>query len=983
VTKPNPDEAAAVIRSRLEGRTGRTFWRSLDDLAGDAAFTAHVEERFPSLAPLIAGIDRRGLLKAMAASFALAGLTGCSGEADETAMPYVRSPERGASGDPVRYATAVTMAGYAQPAIGKTVAGRPVKLEGNPDHPGTRGASDVFLQAAILGLYDPDRSQTPRHRGDPTTWQAFDAAWADRRAGFDETKGEGLRLLTGRVTSPTLIRQVAAMSARWPLSRWHAFEPVADEASVAAAQTVFGRPLSAHSMLEDADVIVSLDADLLGPGPAQSILARRWADRREAFQKGGGESRLFAAELTPSITGAVAEDRLAVSPPRIEPLLRALAAAIGVAGIDAPSLSGGERGWVGRAAAAIAKAPGRSLVAVGSHHPAQLHVLQLLISEKTASLGATLRFTDPVAAMPPDGARSAPALIADMAAGKVKALVMLETNPAYAMPAGMGFTAAVEKVELLVHAGTHDDETAARSHWHLPLAHELESWTDARSADGSASIVQPLIRPLYATRSRHALLETLMGSSLSDRDAVQATWRAVLPGGFDDAWRRALVRGFVEGDQPQAVTPAVADRTVPAAAGTPSAELMLVTRPDPTVWDGRFAGNAWLQETPKPLSKIVWGNVIHVSPQLAGARGWANGDELALELEGGTLRGAAWITPGQAADTIAMTLGYGHARSGHLADGLGYHAASILPAEDLPWLPVKALAATGNRLDVATTQQHQQLAGFDFVRTVARGERMAEPEKPEEAPSFYPARQWDSPSWGMAIDLDLCIGCNACVVACVAENNVPMVGKDLVAQGREMHWLRVDHYLEGDPSGPRSYFQPVPCMHCEQAPCEMGCPVNAAVHSADGLNLQVYNRCIGTRTCSSYCPYKVRRFNWFDYTAADPEPIRAMRNPDVTVRSRGVMEKCTYCVQRIREAGIAAQKEGRAVRDGEVRPACQQACPSRAITFGDVTDPASAVSRKKAGARNYTLLEEANTRPRTTYLARIEDPPAADKDGGA
>ncbi len=977
---PGRNDAAAALRARLAGQKGRAFWRSLDELADTPDFRAFLEAEFPSLAPTHNGIDRRSMLKVMAASLALAGLSGCSSQPDETALPYVNAPESLILDKPKWYATAVTFAGYGQPVLGKTINGRPIKLEGNPDHPALRGATDLFMQAAILGLYDPDRSQAPRHLGRASTWNAADTALWEMANAISQTQGEGFRLLTGAVSSPTLLRQIDELLKRWPKAHWHVFEPVNQDARHDAAQMVFGQPLAQHTHLDAAEVIVSLDDDLLGPGPRQAVAGRQWSMRRQAMQKGDGESRLFAAEPIPSATGAVAEDRLIVAHSRISLVARALAGRLGLPQGGSADLSDGEKRWLDQATAAVNAHHGRALVTVGDHHAAELHALALLINEHIGSFGQTLTFSEPILASPPDGARSFDILAADMAAGRVTTLMMIGVNPVYAAPAGLHFAEALGKVALRLHAGTHYDETAALSHWHLPLPHDLESWSDCRAVDGTVSIIQPLVRPFYAVRSAHALLSGLIDGGGTPRDLVQATWRAAWGDAFDKRWQEALQRGFVADSAPQAMTPTIASRDIAIASAAAASGLAVVLRADPTIWDGRFAGNAWLQETPKPLTKITWDNAIFISPQLAAERAIGNGDELRLEAGGAVVTGAAWIVPGQEPDTIGLTLGYGRERAGDVGTGLGVNAFSLQQRTGQWYLAGASLNATGERRKIASTQLHQAMNGFDFVRIVGRENQDVSKQRgapgPEatqqgEAPSFYPARKWDSPSWGMSIDLDLCIGCNACVVACVAENNIPMVGKDLVAQGRQMHWLRVDHYYEGEPAAPKSYFQPVPCMHCEQAPCEMGCPVNAAVHSSDGLNLQVYNRCIGTRTCSSYCPYKVRRFNWFDYTGNDPEQLQAMRNPDVTVRARGVMEKCTYCVQRIAEARIAAKEEGRPIRDGEVVTACQQACPTQAIVFGDVVDANSHVSQRKASPRDYALLEEVNTRPRTTYLARI------------
>jgi molybdopterin-containing oxidoreductase family iron-sulfur binding subunit len=971
------NETLQTIRGALHGKTGRVFWRSLDELARTPAFSAFLEAEFPALALAQQGVDRRSMLKAMAASLALASVAGCDGKPDANALPYVATPELETPGNPKWYATAVTPFGYAQPVFGKTYAGRPVKLEGNPDHPASRGATDAFTQAALLDLYDPSRSQFPRYLGQPATWEAVDASIQALGTDLEARQGEGFRLLTGATTSPTLLRQITLLLERYPKARWHVLEAVNDSAWLAASEAAFGRPLERHYQLDACELLVSFDDDLLGPGPRQVVHGLGWAKRRQARQAGQGDCRLLVAEPTPSATGAMAMQRLPASPQRMAALLGALGDRLGLEQGSAIPLSAEEQSWIDQSAAGLTQHPGRSLVTVGSYYPASLHAYALALNDRLGNLNTTLRFTERSADA--GAAQSFETLVDDMAAGQVSALWILGANPVYLGSTDPKVGAALQRVPLKLHAGLHYDETAAACHWHLPLPHDLESWSDARAVDGTASIIQPLIQPLYATRSRHELLDRLLKGHGTARQIVQETWQKSWNADFDRRWTASLQRGLIDASAPPSTQAALQTR-----GGPPTVEearrLVAVVRPDPSIWDGRFAENAWLQELPKPLTKVTWGNIVLVSPSLAKDHKLRNGDEIEVRHNGRAIRGPAWVMPGQEEHTVTLSLGYGRSLPDSDEEPLGYNALGLGGAQGRWHLSDIEIEATGEQVLVASTQLHQAMDGFDFVRTVDAASLSAPIER-AEAPSFYPARPVSDPSWGMSIDLDLCIGCNACVVACVAENNIPMVGKELVAQGREMHWLRVDHYHEGDPANPRSYFQPVPCMHCEQAPCEMGCPVNATVHSGDGLNLQVYNRCIGTRTCSSFCPYKVRHFNWFDYVGQDPESIRAMRNPDVTVRARGVMEKCTYCVQRIQEAKIAAQVAGRPLREGDVVTACQQACPTQAIVFGNIADAASAVSRRKAGNRDYSLLEEANTRPRTTYLARIEDdaPPAAGK----
>ena len=963
--KPSlPDLNAAL--ERIKSSRGKSYWRGLDELFDHAEFRRKLAEEFPSLAAIAGDWRRRDILKCMGGAIALAGLDGCERLPDEEALPYVRSPEGSVPGEERFYASAVELDGIGQPVIGKCRDGRPIKLEGNPDHPASAGATDAFTQAALLGLYDPERSGAPQHMGGAATWDAFDGMAQIQADRLDTDGGAGFRLLTGPVGSPTLLRQITGMRSRWPAMRWHVDAPLGGYFG-AATRLAFGRPLERLLRLDLADAIVSLDDDLLGMGPHQTWQARCWSLRRRAYQDRDGSALLYVAEPSPSLTGVTATDRLVAGPRRIGVLLSALATALGIGGFAVPPLNSRERDWVRAAAEALDANRGRGLLTVGAHHPPELQQLALAINGSLGNLGVALRFLEPAA--PSEAHGTLAELVRAMAAGDVATLAILDSNPAYTAPPDLGFDAALARVSRRIHAGLHIDETAQRCHWHVPLAHALESWSDVRAADGSATLVQPLVRPFLDVRSRHAVLAALAGEPQADREIVRATWIGQW-GGDEERWERTLAEGRIADSAPKPVgvgAPAMPDQL--PASRNPSG-LDLVFRPDPTIHDGRFAGNPWLQEMPKPLTKITWDNAVHLSPALAEDLGLENEDVVELSVGGRTVQGAVWILPGQERNTLLVHLGYGRRAGSRVAEGCGFDANRLRTAAR-PWAQTRAeLRKTGDRYDLASTQTHTALDGHDFVRFVAAaGDRL--PEKPPNE-SFFPPQRRESPAWGMAIDLDLCIGCNACAVACVAENNVSMVGKEQVSMGREMHWLRIDRYYEGTPEDPQHVFQPVPCMHCEDAPCEMGCPVNATVHSPDGLNLQIYNRCIGTRTCQSYCPYKVRRFNWLDLTRDDPPELRAARNPEVTVRDRGVMEKCTYCIQRIEKARIDANKENRPIAEGEVRTACQQACPTNAIVFGDIVREDSEVSRRKADGRDYALLEEANTRPRTTYAARIE-----------
>jgi len=914
---------------------------------------------------------RRDLLKAMGAGLALAGLAGCTAAPHPDALPYVTQPDETVPGTPRRYATAVTFAGYAQPVLATSYEGRPIKLDGLPEHPACEGASDAFTQAALLGLYDPDRSKAPRRMGRPTDWAAFDAAMVENAARLDAGGGEGFRLLTGPTSSPTFARQLAELTARWPKARWHVFDPVDEDGRLEAARLAFGRPLELLPRLESCRAIVSFDDDVLGPGPRQTRNARAWSKARRAFQAGSGECRLMVAEPAPSLTGAMAADRLVASADEVERLAVALAGRLGLGAAPAGALTPRQAQWLDAAAAALTRNPGAALVLVGARCDPAVQALALALNARLGAIGKTLGLCEPIRPQPPDGTRSLEALVADLAAGRVDTLAILDANPAYAAPADLAFAAAMQRARVRIHAGVAFDETAALCHWHAPLEHDLETWGDARAVDGRPSLIQPLVTPFHAVRARTVVLENLQGRMGGDARAILlATWKDKLGDATDPRWRRTLALGFV--DEPAAEsTPAAATPAAPALRPRGDG-LTILVHPDPTIWDGTHANNAWLQELPKPFSKLTWDNAIGVSAALAARLGVGNGDVVKLSAGGRAIQGPVWVTPGLERRTVVAHLGYGRRLPGQLGDRVGYDAYPLRTTAQ-PWrIEGARLTKADARMALACTQTETDLQGFDFVRKVPQSATQpGAPPKPP--PSFYPPKLSGSPQWGMAIDTDACIGCNACVTACDAENNVPMVGKAQVALGRQMHWLRIDHYRSGLGDEPAFFHQPVPCMHCEQAPCEMGCPVNASVHTHDGLNMQVYNRCVGTRTCSSFCPYKVRRFNWFDFTAHDPPELRAARNPEVTVRSRGVMEKCNYCVQRIEKARIAAKVEDRPIRDGEVVTACQQACPTQAIVFGDVSDPKSAVSRLKAQQRNYALLEEVNTRPRTTYLARLDD----------
>jgi len=981
---------------------GRRYWKSLEELAESPAFLELLRREFPQQASSFEDPKgRREFLALMGASLALAGLAGCTRQPAEKILPYVRQPEEIVPGRPLFFATAVAHDGYARGVLVESHEGRPTKVEGNPEHPMSLGSTDIFGQAHVLGLYDPDRSQTVKYYGEVRPWAAFREGLRAALEKLRASRGEGLRFLTGAVTSPSLASQLEAILADLPAARWHSYEPVGRDNARAGAVLAFSEDVQAQYRLDAADVILCLEADLVAAHPASLRLIRQFVSRRRLGpdkQEQTHMNRLYVVESTPSLTGAMADHRLVLRASQVEGVARAIAAELGLA------VSGGSSeylAWVKPLVKDLLRARGAALVLTGETQPAAVHALTHLINEKLDAAGQTVLYTAPVEPRPQDGLASLRELAADMEAGEVEILVILGANPAYDAPADLRFAERMFVVPLRIHLGLYEDETAERCHWHLPEAHPLETWSDARAADGTVTILQPLIAPLYGGQSAHEVLAAFTGRpDQTGYEIVREHWRGRLGGEFEKRWQRALHDGVVADTAlpAKAVSVTIGDWARAPTVREPSG-FEILFRPDPTVFDGRFANNGWLQELPKPLTKLTWENAALISPALAERLGFevretSSGhvtEVVELSYQGRTVEAPVWILPGHPDDAVTVHLGYGRTRAGRVGTGAGFSAYS-LRSSDAPWFGSGLeLRKTGATTRVACTQDHwsmpqpaQEAAQErQLIRAGALEEYQREPDlfqkmghEPEPSLSLYPPHSYPGHAWGMSIDLNACVGCNACVTACQSENNIPVVGKDQVARGREMHWIRVDRYYQGRPERPETFHQPVLCMHCENAPCEVVCPVAATVHSDEGLNDMVYNRCVGTRYCSNNCPYKVRRFNFLLYQDWTTPTLKMMRNPDVTVRSRGVMEKCTYCVQRINRARIDARNEGREIRDGEIQTACQAVCPAEAIVFGDVNDPASRVSRLKASPRNYALLTELQTRPRTSYLAAVRNPNA-------
>jgi molybdopterin-containing oxidoreductase family iron-sulfur binding subunit len=825
------------------------------------------------------------------------------------------------------------------------------------------------------------------HGGRVSNWNAFAGA-LDEALGEQRIKnGAGLRILTGRLTSPTLVDQMHALLARFPLARWHLYEPVTRDNVRAGARLAFGRVVHTRLNVDRADVILSLDADLLGSGPSSLRDARDFAVRRRP----GGDrpmNRLYVIESTPSVTGTMADHRLRLPAHDIEAATRRLARLLtNSAGSEPASFGHGVDPFLETAASDLRQHRGASVMIAGDGQPPAVHALVHAINAWLGNAGQTVEHTDAVEAVPDvDDIPSLRDLVADMQQGRVELLLILGGNPAFSAPRDLGFGDQLSRVRMRVHLGLYDDETSALCQWHVPEAHYLEAWGDTRAFDGTVSIVQPLIAPLYDGKSAVEMVAALAGQrGRSGYDIVREYWQRQTPAGaFEERWQRALNDGVVsDSSSPALSVPLTASLDSLLAVTPPErpAGLEIVFQPDPTIWDGSFANNGWLQELPKPVTKLTWDTAVLVSPATARRLGIAGDEVVEVRYRDAALRAPVWVLPGQADESVAITFGYGRTRGGRVGRGVGVNAYA-LRTSDAPWFGGSVqIAGTGERYQLVSTQQHFAMDGRDLVRVGTIDEFNNHPrfatetsDEPGPADSLYPGYAYKGHAWGLTVDLNACVGCSACVVACQAENNVPVVGKAEVARGREMHWIRIDRYFEGDQDDPNFYHEPVMCMHCENAPCELVCPVGATVHSDEGLNQMVYNRCVGTRYCSNNCPYKVRRFNFFQYSDWDTPSLKGLRNPDVTVRSRGVMEKCTYCVQRINGAKIQAEKENRPIRDGEIVTACQAVCPTQAIVFGDLNDAGSRVAALRADPRNYGLLTDLNTRPRTTYLARLRNP---------
>ena len=963
----------------------------------------------PGVADPPAWVSRRDFLTLLGAGAALAA-GACMRRPDKPILPYVQAPADVVPGMPLYYATAMPLDGYATGVLVRSDTGRPTKVEGNPDHPASLGASGALEQASLLELYDPHRTGAMRAGRRRTTWGAFKAGFAppalSRRVG---ARGAGLRVLMPPTTSPLTASLLERLRETYPEARTYFYAPLESPSRIEASRKALGAALVPQYDFRAADVVVALDADVLAAGPFNLRYAREWADRRRTEPS----AQLHVVEPTPTPTGTLAARRLGATWSAIGPIAAALMDTLGhdarptghVAGASTASLAAltpEARAWVSAVAADLAAHAGHSIIVCGERQPAEVHVLTSAMNDALGNVGATVWYTPPAVLDDGGPAHDLAALAAELRSGAVDTLVILEGNPCYAAPADLELSRTVGAVHNTVYLGAYDDETARVSAWHLPAAHYLESWGDARAYDGTTSLIQPIIAPLHDGRSTDEVLAVLAGRpNDSAHDLLRDAWnREHGPGARmagESDWNEALRRGVVSGSASARSTPAIrADAVAQATAalaarGATRGQIEIGFVPGRAVHDGRFADNGWLQELPDPVTKLTWDNAALIAPAMAARLGVATNDVVTLRVGDRALDVPALVVPGHADGAVALAMGYGRQGAEAVARGVGVSANALRTSSAPHMASTVAVLPTGRRHELALAQTHWAIEGrgSSIVGEGVEGQRSAASSVPPRKRRPLTLYEPNPPSpdgfgadqWAMVIDLDVCTGCSACVVACQAENNIPVVGKDGVMKSREMHWLRIDRYIDGPPDDPRFETQPMLCQHCEKAPCEYVCPVNATVHSEDGLNEMVYNRCVGTRFCSNNCPYKVRRFNWFDYNAEIAETERMAKNPEVTIRARGVMEKCTFCVQRIRDAQIASRLAGDAVTRPVVT-ACQQSCPTHAIVFGSLTDAESEVSRQFGDPRSFSALEELGTVPRVRYLARRHDGDGTDGAGG-
>lgn len=999
-----------------------TYWKSLNELAQNKEYQKYVEREFPENATEMTDqVSRRSFLRVMGASIALAGFASCRKPVQKI-LPYSRMPEDMVLGEPLFYATAMPFQDAVTGLLVETVEGRPRKIEGNEEHPSSHGGTNIYHQAAILSLYDPDRARSPIRDGQTTTVADFvlfaNEHFADRN--------QPILFIDEANSSPTYHRLKEQILEQFPNAEWVTFEPFSDSNAIEGTQIAFNRRLRTIPHFDQANIIVSFDDDFISPHGNKNSVENIYqiSQSRNVSSPEEEMCRIYSVESNFTNTGAIADHRLHVKTSEIPSFIYALAARLsgnvnGLSAFQGVSNKFSDHEWMDILAADLLNNPGNSVLSVGSQHDPAVHAAVAAINAALGNEGSTVTYHEVPFHADRDENEAFQNAISDLQAGNYSTAVLIGTNLAYTAPSNLNIPQALENVGTAIHLSDYVTETSRLCNWHVNRAHFLESWGDGLSYSGQRSIIQPQIQPLFGGISEIEFLSVIgAGDEPNGYDLVRETWQDLIPGNFEQQWEQILHDGLDPNSGFETASVSLSGNFSSAIQEAVSAEpvdgIEISIKPDNTLFDGRFANNSWLQELPDPMTKITWDNVALMSPATAVSLGLDpersfSSDEVPMvriTANDVTIEIAAWVQPGHADDSITLTTGYGRENIGRVADGVGVNVNPLRTTENM-FFQAAQVEVTGAMYTIACTQDHQSLEGRDMIRAATLDEYRENPDfadfesihgyeipgleeavETEENPKG-PVSLFDEqygpdyePQWGMAIDLNSCFGCGVCTIACQAENNIPVVGKREVARRRIMHWIRTDRYYSGDEENPEVYHQPVPCMHCELAPCEQVCPVAATTHSPDGMNQMTYNRCIGTRYCANNCPFKVRRFNFFNYskeyltTGDDPEIIQMAMNPDVTVRFRGVMEKCTYCVQRVNKAKIESKIERGTPRpkDGAVQTACQQACPSNAITFGDITDPNSVVSQQKGNNRNYVMLQELNVRPRTSYLAKLSNP---------
>ena len=1021
-----------ILQHPTAPNTGRAYWRSLGEYARTPDFEEWLHREFPKGAAEWENdpLSRRTFLRLMGASLALAGLSlsGCR-RPEAHLVPFTQSPEWVVSGKKMSFATAQPRRRGSLPLLATTFDGRPVKMEGNPLHPVSQGATDNHAQASLLDLYDPARRRFRTRGNQKATPEEWSAEIKRIREEASKSAGSSLAILAEETLSPSRERLRAELLRQFPQATWAVYDPLNSGRDLAASALAFGPGTDFRPQLSAASTILSLDCDFLGSDEGDLPDTRGFASGRRARKPGDKMNRLYVAEPKFSLTGTMADHRLRLRASATGALLLELArqirsiqpsAELNTLLQQAPDLplpKDVDSAWIRECAADLVAHGKTSLILVGRRQSVTIQAIALALNASLGAVGTTLLVT-PQLSSP---AISLSALADKIRRGSIRTLVLLGGDPVYNAPADLDWASLQASIPSTLHLSPFFNATSARTTWFIPGTHYLEAWGDTLAVDGSYLSIQPTIQPLWGGESQLEFLTALTDQPKAVGPSVireTLASRTKLTGDkLEQAWQDFVREGFVPtsivGSSRSINTSAIApllSSIDPTPTGD-TAALEAVFAHSGAVDDGRYGNNGWMQEWPDPMTKLTWDNAILISKETADSLGLKNelnkgtliADVVLATLAGRTVEAPILIAPGHVNFAVTLPVGYGQENLGPVAKGSGFDAYRLRSSTEDYLTQGLTLKRTGRTRELAVTQEHQVMEGRDLVREATVKEFEEKPDWVKKVgmdahnppnQSFYknPKLTGDH-QWAMVIDLSTCTGCNACVTACTAENNIPIVGKDQVIKGREMHWIRVDRYYTGEPEEPESVSQPVACMQCENAPCETVCPVNATVHNEEGLNVMAYNRCIGTRYCANNCPYKVRRFNFFDYNQRSldklylgplapkgtEETIKLQKNPNVTVRMRGVMEKCTFCVQRIEEAKIGARVRARDSADlkipsGTLQTACQQACPADAIVFGDLKNEKDEVGKLRALPQNYSLLDYLNVGPRLTYLGRIRNP---------